>query len=267
MARATHLSVKSLRHYHDLGLLVPADIDPQTGYRRYTAEQISTASVIRRFRELDMPLAEIREVLGASDAQVRNAKLASHLTRLQTDLARTRQAVDALNDLLHPPRGAAVEPIEIRRFAATPVAAITATVDADEGPLWVPGALGEIRASLTAQELAPDGPAGGAFADELFTEHRGRVTVFVPCSGPVRPTGRIEITTLPEVEAAVIVHRGRPQDASRSYGRLAAFVARHAVTVEGPIREHYLVDRQDTPEETAWRTEICWPVFPVAPAG
>jgi MerR family regulatory protein len=51
-SRATHLSVKTLRHYHRLGLLEPADIDPGTGYRRYTVDQIPPAQVIRRFRDL-----------------------------------------------------------------------------------------------------------------------------------------------------------------------------------------------------------------------
>ncbi|MET9258795.1 MerR family transcriptional regulator [Amycolatopsis sp. NPDC004079] len=54
-----------LRHYHQAGLLEPADVDPDTGYRRYTADQLPAAQVIRRFRELGMPLEEIRAVLAA----------------------------------------------------------------------------------------------------------------------------------------------------------------------------------------------------------
>ena len=55
-SRATHLSVKMLRHYHEIRLLEPVDVDGDTGYRRYAAEQIVTAQIIRRFRDLDMPL-------------------------------------------------------------------------------------------------------------------------------------------------------------------------------------------------------------------
>ena len=66
LRRATHLSVKALRHYHEMGLLAPADIDP-TGYRRYALGQIPTAQVIRRLRDLDMPLDDIRGVLRAAD--------------------------------------------------------------------------------------------------------------------------------------------------------------------------------------------------------
>jgi DNA-binding transcriptional MerR regulator len=61
-SRATHMSIKTLRHYHRVGLLEPADVDKFTGHRRYTTQQIPTAQVIRRFRELDMPIEEIRGI-------------------------------------------------------------------------------------------------------------------------------------------------------------------------------------------------------------
>ena len=64
-SRATHMSIKTLRHYHRVGLLEPADVDRFTGHRRYTTDQIPTAQVIRRFRELDMPIEGIRGILAA----------------------------------------------------------------------------------------------------------------------------------------------------------------------------------------------------------
>jgi len=45
-SRATHMSIKTLRHYHRVGLLEPADVDQFTGHRRYTTQQIPTAQVI-----------------------------------------------------------------------------------------------------------------------------------------------------------------------------------------------------------------------------
>jgi effector-binding domain-containing protein len=59
----------------------------------------------------------------------------------------------------------------------------------------------------------------------------------------------------------MLVHRGPPVEADRSYGALAAHVARHALAVDGPVREYYLVGRRETPDEGRWRTEIGWPVF------
>ena len=52
-SRITHLSVKTLRHYHEVGLLEPTTVNSGTGYRYYSADQIPTAQVIRRLRDLE----------------------------------------------------------------------------------------------------------------------------------------------------------------------------------------------------------------------
>jgi DNA-binding transcriptional MerR regulator len=99
-ARATQMSAKMLRHYHQIGLLEPDDVDPETGYRRYTAEQIPVAQIIRRFRALDMPLERIQAVLVAPDLDARNRLISQHLDELQSELAQTQSAVASLRDLL-----------------------------------------------------------------------------------------------------------------------------------------------------------------------
>ena len=81
-ARATHLSVKALRYYHSVGVLEPAAIDPATGYRRYGTDQIAVAQIIRRFRNLDMPLEDIQSILAAPDVAIRSQVIATHLSRL-----------------------------------------------------------------------------------------------------------------------------------------------------------------------------------------
>jgi DNA-binding transcriptional MerR regulator len=55
-AQVTQLSVRTLRRYHEAGLLEPAAVDPSSGYRYYASTQIPAAQVIHRLRELDMPL-------------------------------------------------------------------------------------------------------------------------------------------------------------------------------------------------------------------
>ena len=87
-SRITHLSVKTLRHYHEVGLLEPATVNPSTGYRYYSGEQIPTAQVIRRLRDLEMPVGEVKAVLDAPDAPDRNALIAAHLDRLEAELRR-----------------------------------------------------------------------------------------------------------------------------------------------------------------------------------
>jgi effector-binding domain-containing protein len=105
------------------------------------------------------------------------------------------------------------------------------------------------------------GPAGGIYAGELFADECGEATVFVPTATEIQPLGRVEPVVVPAAELAVIVHPGSLADVDRAYGALAAYVASHALQVDGPIREYYLVGRQDSADENTWRTEVCWPTF------
>jgi DNA-binding transcriptional MerR regulator/effector-binding domain-containing protein len=256
-ARATHLSIKTLRHYHRVGLLEPADVDPFTGHRRYATGQIPAAQVIRRFRELDMPIEDIRGVLAAPDLTARSELIAAHLTRLQDDLNRTQDAVASLRDLLDHPAGPARAAISHRSVAPARAVAISAVIDTDDLGPWFAGAVGELQAAVRD----PAGPPGGIYATDLFASERGQATVFIPCTGPVRPVGRVEEIVVPGAELAVILHEGPHDSVDRAYGALATHVTQHELAVDGPIREYYLAYRHDTPDEAAWRTEIGWPIF------
>jgi DNA-binding transcriptional MerR regulator len=261
-SRATHLNIKTLRHYHRIGLIEPAHVDPGTGHRRYGTNQIPTAQVIRRFRGLDMPLEEIQAVIATTDLAARNELIAGHLRRLENTLARTQEAAASLRDLLEPPIDATPVAIEHRRLLATPVAAVSEVIDGKEATAWYQGALGELYALLAAQKISPTGPGGAIYANDLFTHERGEATVFVPCDQPVRPTGRVTAVVVPEVELALTVHVGpHSGEIDRAYGSLATYVTEHALAVEGPIREYYVIGPHETSDENQWRTEIGWPIF------
>ena len=79
-ARASRLSVKSLRNYHDSGLLPAAFVDPESGYRYYRIEQLSRADAIRSLRMVEMSLPTIAEVL---DTEEPSSLLTSHLAELE----------------------------------------------------------------------------------------------------------------------------------------------------------------------------------------
>ena len=260
-ARATHMSIKTLRHYHRVGVLEPAEVDPDTGYRRYRTDQLPVAQVIRRFRELDMPLEDIQAVLAAPDVAARNAVIANHLDRLETSLERTQQATASLRDLLDPRSSVRPAVVEHISVPAASAAAITDTIEIEDLGSWYNGALGELHATLAAQRVPSAGPAGGIYATELFAEDRGEATVFIPCEPAFRATGRIAAVVIPAAELAVITHVGSHAEIDRAYGALATHVANHEIEIDGPVREYYLVDRYTTPDEALWRTQIGWPIF------
>jgi DNA-binding transcriptional MerR regulator len=256
-AQLTHLSIRTLRRYHEAGLLEPARVEKSTGYRYYTPDQIPSAQVIHRLRELDLPLAEVKAVLATSSVEERAGLVSEHLQRLEDQLARTRATVASLQRLLKPTAGLSPE---VRSEPATPVAAIEGTVGEAEILSWYAGAMAELDAAVPAATGAP----GGLYDNELFTEGRGRALVYRPAPAPIPAIGRVHQVTLPAVELAVVVHPGDHDTINVTYAELGQWVATHALAVAGPVRERYLCGPHDTPDAAAWRTEIGWPVFRLA---
>ena len=257
-SQVTHLSIRTLRRYHDAGLLEPTRIDATSGYRWYAPDPIPPAQVIHRLRELDVPLADVHRIVTTPDLGARSTLIAEHLQRLEDQLERTRAAVTSLQRLLRPE--ATPLQVELRTEPATQVAAVEDVVDLDDVLGWYAGAMAELDAVVTDAE----GPPAGRYDNELFTEGRGTVMVFRRVTGPQRPVGRVRPILLPAAELAVTTHVGSHDDIAVTYGQLGAWVAEHALVVAGPVRETYLCGPRDTPEPSAWRTEIGWPVFAVS---
>lgn len=260
-ARMTHLSVKALRHYHDVGVLAPAQIDPGSGYRYYDVSQVPVAQVIRRFRDLGMPLDEVRAVLQAADVADRNAVIVAHLDRMESQLAQMQSTVSSLRSLLERP-AVPQAAVTHRAVPATPVLAISSRVtEAEMGPWWA-GAFAELSGALRSAGVRPAGPAGTLYPGELFEEGAGQPTAFVPVDAPVRAAGgRTVRTELPPAELAIALHEGSFSELDQTYAALGSYVSAREIGVDGPIREYYLVGPQDTAEESRYRTEVCWPIF------
>ncbi|MGW0160192.1 MerR family transcriptional regulator [Mycobacterium sp. NPDC003323] len=259
-ATLTRLSVRTLRRYHEAGLLVPDTVDPDTGYRYYAAEQIPTAQVIHQLRQLDVPLAEVRSILATDDPDRRAAVITGHLRRLQEELDRTRASLVSLQRLLHPQPGGI--DVELRSLPGRTVAGVKGSVLLTESLTWYDSAMAELDARFPEPERT--GPPGGYYSNDLFTQGAGTLAVFRPVRRPW-PSGRIEVIELPATELAVTVHPGPHDDIDISYGRLGSWVVEHALAVDGPIYETYLVGPRDTTDPARWRTEIGWPVFRLAP--
>jgi DNA-binding transcriptional MerR regulator/effector-binding domain-containing protein len=267
-SRMTHLSVKALRHYHDLGVLAPAAVDPFTGYRSYDTSQVGSAQVIRRLRDLGMPLDSIAAVLAAPDLEARNREIAAHLARMERQLEQTQASVAALRALL---TGPAVRPaIELRAVPAATALAVREMVDAADLTEWGSGAFDALAAALSSAGLTAAGPYGALYPGDFFELERSEITAFLPVTSEsglasagvgLDSAGRVRLVEIPAVEAAIAVHEGAFSEIDRTYAALGEVVAERAIGVDGPIREYYLVSSADTDDVREHRTEVCWPVF------
>jgi DNA-binding transcriptional MerR regulator/effector-binding domain-containing protein len=244
-SKMTYLSVKALRHYHDVGLLEPALVDDSTGYRRYSSGQVPVAQAIRRVRDLDMPIDDVRKVLHAGDEAARNRTILAHLERMQAQLDQTQQAVASLQTLL---RGEAARAgtVEIRRFPALRVLATAGRVGLAECGQWLEPVFASLHETAAATSHAVVGDSGALYEDDIFELVEGTVTAFVPVEGD-QPS----VVLLPACTMAVLRHEGPFTELDQTYGALGTFVAERGISGPGPIREIYL-------DETS--TDVCWPI-------
>lgn len=121
----TGLSIPTLRHYDDIGLLRPADVDPRTSYRRYSSTQIDTARRIGLLREAELSTEDIAKAI-AGDASVVREVLARHRASLQERAGR----VEALMDrLAHDIEG---DPVHMTSATDFRLATLNLGVDSDE---------------------------------------------------------------------------------------------------------------------------------------
>ena len=261
-SRMTHLSVKALRHYHDVGVLEPAAIDPFTGYRSYDANQVASAQVIRRLRDLGMSLDSIAAVIGVLRRRHPESEIAAHLERMELQLEQTQAAVAGLRALL---AGPALRPaVEVRKIPAVTALAVRQVVSAANLVEWGSGAFDALSDALSATGAVATSPFGALFPGDFFEIERSEITVFAPVEpgrpGPP-PGGHVRLLT---------IRRSRP----RSRCTKAPSMTSTAPTAPWARSWPSAPSASTAPfASTTWSapstpttssehsTEVCWPVF------
>ena len=98
-ARRSRLSIKALRLYDELGVLVPARVDESSGYRYYDAAQLEAAHLVSMLRQLDLPLAAIKELLVCDPVDAAE-RIAAHWRKVESAHDARRELADYLVNLL-----------------------------------------------------------------------------------------------------------------------------------------------------------------------
>lgn len=252
------LSIPALRHYDELGLLRPAAVDPDSGYRYYSIAQAEDADTIRTLRLLEMPLAEIRTIL-ASDPDATRILLQAHRQRLQEAADRQRYAIALLDSMLREEPPMTYE-VRIQETQPQPAAAVRGRAAwAELGP-FIGGALTEVFGVAGRQGVRFAGPAYGIYHSAHTTEAEVDLEVGMPVAEAIEAAGRVIATTIPGGLVAATVHCGRYEEISSAYRALGEWVQEHGHETDGPPREVYLAGPEQVQDPGAQRTEVIWPV-------
>lgn len=265
-SRASLVSIKALRSYHEMGILVPAEVDPDTGYRSYRASQLIDAGVIYRLRALDVSLQDIAQVLRARDPELTRKVVAEHRATMESRLSEIERIVEQLQEAedlptLHTPVHVRSEP-EVHALKVVGV-----VEDADYAP-FLDRAYGSLWQAVQQTAAVPTASGSALYPAHVETESEP-VEAYIPIREPVAvPQDVIDrgvvLAMIPSATCAVLTHAGPYRTIAETYQRLGAWVAGNAVHAEKPVREHYVVSVDPTtgllvPDDQL-RTEIAWPI-------
>ncbi len=259
-AGLTGISANTLRRYDESGLLSPAFTDPFTGYRLYAIEQLDTGLLIGLLRDLDVPLDEIRALLGSGGPHELKAVLTHHRERIVERRSELEGVLARIDAALHEERG--LLPYEIGVVALKPGWVVSRRTQA------VRPRLDEVIESCLvtlADELADGGARAAGREFVLYYNalqwYQGLdLEVCLPVEQAVAAAhgGR----QLPGGGAMQTLFRGPWDTIWQAYSAMLAEIARRGYDVSGPVRESYLVDERDTDDPQRYVTEITWPVQP-----
>lgn len=257
-ARRSRLSLKALRLYDRLGLLRPAHVGSDNGYRRYREGQLATARLIAALRRLDMPLAQVAEIVTAPGDEG-DELLGGYWEAVERRIAAQRDLVALLRVGL---RGgeARFGKFEIREREVPEQLVLTVQrhLRLEELAGFVQPALD--RLLRTAERLG--GAAGGEFVvfhGEVNQDSDGPVEVCVPVHH-----GSPEVATRVEPahrEAYVRLTKAQfeyPQVLS-AYDAVEQWIGARRVTCTGPPREVHLADV----DAAALTDEVCDVAYPI----
>jgi DNA-binding transcriptional MerR regulator len=113
-AALSGLSIPTLRHYDEVGILKPAYVDPQTNYRFYRSDQVGDGSLIRALRAVDLPIDVIRDVLEAGDESYVREILRDHRDGLASRAHVLSQQLEALDEYIE--KGVLMPPLKGNRI-------------------------------------------------------------------------------------------------------------------------------------------------------
>ena len=261
-SKLSRISVRMLRHYDEIGLLMPEEIDPFTGYRYYSEVQLFTAGRINALKDMGFRLCDAAELLKCWEdretlerrllaqrevALLQAEEAARRLRLLDTALERLRKDEPMKYDVT-------VKTIPERQVAS--VRQIIPSYDM-EGSLW------EIFLKETAHMHIQDGDpvlCSATFYDGEYKESDVDVEIQKTVRGAYPDTEHVKFKTMPAVEVASAVCRGSYEQIGEATAAVVSWVEASGWAFDGPAFFIYHVSPHETNNPEEFVTELCYPV-------
>jgi DNA-binding transcriptional MerR regulator len=255
-SRMCWLSVKTLRLYDEVGLLHPTHVDVATNYRYYRPEQAPVARAAAILRSLDMPLAEIKDVVTESDPDKVRARLDAHRAVLRQRIERHRDMLSRVEAFIR--RGAVMTyDIVIKELEPVDVVGLTLRTSPEAISTDAAAAYARLYEVLGREGIVPAGPPRLVY--QQMSEDAWTIETCVPVAGATGAPDGLALRRLPGGRVAATVHVGPYDELGMAYRELEVWMGKQGLTPSGPPFDIYLNDPSEVEDSARFQTELLWP--------
>ena len=255
-AAMNHVTVKALRFYEEQGLLMPALIHPETGYRYYTLSQMAVLHQITALKLAGFTLEEIAHINSGADEEAVLLKKKAELLAKIADLTRQIAVVDGY---LSKKKTDLSAPVLIKTIPETTVAYMRIRLESYDSLFDRMPEMGVLMEKAGCKCALPE----YCFTGYLEPGYRDGDILVEICESVVaakKETGELRFKTLPEVQAACIFHKGSYRTFPESYEAVLRYIEENGYEIAGEIRESYIDGVWNKDDESQWLSEIQVPV-------
>ncbi len=261
-SKLSRVSIRMLRHYDEIDLLAPAAIDPHTGYRYYSEDQLPIVCRITALKDLGFGLSLIGEILACGE----NREQIDHylairqieLEQQAADTARRLRLLDTARRRLQKEE-ATMYDVTLKSLPERQVASVRMTIPSydQEGMLW------SILVSETASlHIQPDDPCycSVIFHDGEYRESDVDVEAQKTVKGSYHNTEHVKFKIMPPVTFASATYQGPYSEINAVNAAVAAWVRDNGYIYDAPAFNIYHISPHETQNPEEFVTEICYPV-------
>jgi DNA-binding transcriptional MerR regulator len=261
-SKLSRVSVRMLRHYDEIGLLKPAEIDRFTDYRYYREDQLPTAGRIAALKDMGFSLADIVRILEVYDDRDKLEQFFSarqkELEALSKDTAYKLTLLDAARKRLRKEEDMSYN-VTLKTIPERYAATVHMTIPRyeDEGIIW-----GKLAEETCRMNLVEDDPCLCAvtYLDGEYKEENVEMMAWKTVRGNYPDTEHVKFRTLPEVTVASCIYQGSYTQITDVYTAVIAWIEANGYEPAGPMFNIYHVSPHETQNPDEFVTEICYPV-------
>lgn len=255
-AQMNHITIKTLRFYEEQGLLFPAHVDEESGYRYYTLDQMATIHQITALKQAGFTLEDIKNINGGNDEKL---LLQKKKAQLLSKIAELTHQIAIIDTYLSDREQSLATPILIKTLPSVYVASMTETIDSYDELFSIMPKMGNEMA-LAGCECALPEYCFTQYLDDVYKDKGIMVETCEAVTEIKEDRENLKFKEIPETNAACIFHKGSYDSLPKSYAVVLKYIEENGYTICGHIRESYIdgVWNKDSVED--WLTEIQVPV-------